>query len=68
MPSDDHYTATLIDLQNSSFLMEKRKSYYYNDRRNNNEIIYLENWKRLFKNEVPILVLYEKVAQIQNEF
>ena len=62
MPSDDHYAATLIDLQNSSFLMEKGKSYYYNDRRNNNEIIYLKNWKSILKNEVPILLLYEKVA------
>ena len=62
MPSDDYYTATLIDLQNSSFLMEKGKSYYYNDRRNNNEIIYLENWKSILKNEVPILVLYENIA------
>ena len=62
MLSDDHYAATLNDLQNNSFLMEKGKSYYYNDRRNNNEIIYLENWKSILKNEVSILVLYEKVA------
>ena len=60
MPSDDHYAAILIDLQNSSFLMEKGKSYYYNDRMNNNEITYLENWKSILRNEVPILALYEK--------
>ena len=42
--------------------MEKRKSFYYNNRRNNNEIEYLENWKSIFMNEVPILVIYENVA------
>ena len=59
MPSDDNYTTTLINL-NNSFLMEKGKSYYYNDRMNDNEIINLENWKCILNNEVPILVLYEK--------
>ncbi len=63
MPGDDHYTATLINIQNNSFLMEKGKSYYYNDRMNNNEIINLENWKSILNNEVPILVLYEKESQ-----
>ena len=63
MPSEDHFTLTLINLQNNSFLMEKGKSYYYNDIMNNNEIINIENWKRILNDEVPILVLYEKESQ-----
>ena len=29
MPSDDHYTALLVNVKNEQFLIEKGKSYYY---------------------------------------
>ena len=60
MPSDDHYTALLVNVKNEQFLIEKGKSYYYNDIINNNEIIPVENWKNILGKEVPVLALYQK--------
>ena len=60
MPSDDHYTALLVNVKNEQFLIEKGKSYYYNDIINNNEIIPVENWKNILDKEVPVLALYQK--------
>ena len=61
MPSNDHYTATLVNIQTESFSIEKGKSYYYNDNSNNNEIVPLEDWKVILNDEIPVLILYQKV-------
>ena len=39
MPSDDHYTALLVNVKSEQFVIEKGKSYYCNDIINSNEII-----------------------------
>ena len=56
-----HYSAILINLQTSYFLLEKGLNYYYNDRKDNNEIIPLINWKDKLDEEIPVLALYERV-------
>ena len=58
MPSDDHYTAMIINIKKDNFLLDKGKSYYYNDSLNNNELINYSNWRDILKSEIPILALY----------
>ena len=60
MPSNDHYTALLINVKNEQFLIEKGKCYYYNDAINNNEIIAIDNWRTILEKEVPVLAFYQK--------
>ena len=60
MPSDDHYTAMIINIKKDNFLLDKGKSYYYNEEINNNELILYENWRDILKTDIPVLALYEK--------
>ena len=50
----------IINVQETSFLIEKGKNYYYDDRMNNNEIIEIINWKEWLKTNMPTLAIYEK--------
>ena len=56
-----HYSAILINVQMTSFLIEKGMNYYYNDRKNNNEIIPLINWRDKLNDDIPVLALYERL-------
>ena len=60
-PFVGHYNAMIINVQETSFLIEKGKNYYYDDRMNNNEIIEIINWKEWLKTNTPTLAIYEKV-------
>ena len=60
-PFVGHYNAMIINVQETSFLIEKGKNYYYDDTMNNNEIIEIINWKNWLKSNMPTLAIYERI-------
>ena len=56
-----HYSVFLINVKNDSLLIKKGVSYYYDDRDNDNEILKVDDWRKMIKEYIPILALYEKL-------
>ena len=60
-PYAGHYCSIIINVEETSFLIEKGKAYSYDDNTNNNEIKECCNWKDWIKQNIPIIGLYKKL-------
>ena len=60
-PFSGHYSALIIKLFEDFHVLRKNKNYFYDDRLNNNEIIDIkDNWRDIFNDNLPNILIYVK--------
>ena len=59
-PFSGHFSGLIINLEDNYKNLEPNNNYYYDDYINNHEIIKIDNFKDILKDNIPFILIYKK--------